>query len=434
MRKILIFSVVLCLSAGLPAQERLSLDVEKCREMALSSSESLQQSELALKQAGIDRQVARTAYLPSLAGSATGAYILPDMDMGGTEMRLRGMYMAGVTLTQPIYAGGKISTGKKLSDLGEKIAGEQLRMSRMDVIVDADNAYWTYVSVRKKVRMLESYLEQIDSLYSQVNTSYNAGMAIENDLLRVDAKRSDMTYQLQKARNGEDLCRMSLCNAIGVAFDCQIEPTDENVEVTMPRSLDSDISGRPELHLLEGNVEVSREQLRMTKADMLPTLGLMAGYTYYGNIKMRGSYDMGDGTVVPYQKEMRDGMGMAMLSLNVPIFHWGESRKKTRRAQLDLSSAQLEQSRTSKLLTLEARQAASNLSDAYVMTGTAQRGLAQAEENLRVSRVRYENAMCPLTDLLDAQSQWQQAHSNLIEAQAQYKINETAYLRATGRL
>ena len=43
-------------------------------------------------------------------------------------------------------------------------------------------------------------------------------------------------------------------------------------------------------------------------------------------------------------------------------------------------------------------------------------------------------SMATLTDLLDAQSQWQQAESNLIEAQTQYKIYETAYLRATGRL
>ena len=47
---------------------------------------------------------------------------------------------------------------------------------------------------------------------------------------------------------------------------------------------------------------------------------------------------------------------------------------------------------------------------------------------------RYSASMAPLTDLLDAQSQWQQAESNLIEAQTQYKIYETAYLRATGQL
>ena len=49
-------------------------------------------------------------------------------------------------------------------------------------------------------------------------------------------------------------------------------------------------------------------------------------------------------------------------------------------------------------------------------------------------RNRYAAAMSPLTDLLDAQSQWQQAQSNLIEAQTQYMIYRTDYLRATGQL
>lgn len=49
-------------------------------------------------------------------------------------------------------------------------------------------------------------------------------------------------------------------------------------------------------------------------------------------------------------------------------------------------------------------------------------------------RNRYAASMVSLTDLLDAQSQWQQAESNLIEAQVQCKINETEYERATGTL
>ena len=49
-------------------------------------------------------------------------------------------------------------------------------------------------------------------------------------------------------------------------------------------------------------------------------------------------------------------------------------------------------------------------------------------------RQKYDNQLCTMTDLLDAQSQWQQARSNLIEAQAQLKIYETEYLRVTGKL
>ena len=68
------------------------------------------------------------------------------------------------------------------------------------------------------------------------------------------------------------------------------------------------------------------------------------------------------------------------------------------------------------------------------MVHTAVQGREQADENLRVMRQQYDNGMAVLTDLLDAQAQWQQARSNLIEAQTQYKLYETEYLRVTGRL
>lgn len=61
-------------------------------------------------------------------------------------------------------------------------------------------------------------------------------------------------------------------------------------------------------------------------------------------------------------------------------------------------------------------------------------GKAQADENLRVTENRYHASMCPLSDYLDAQFQWQQARSNLIEAFTQSRIAETDYLMATGHL
>ena len=167
---------------------------------------------------------------------------------------------------------------------------------------------------------------------------------------------------------------------------------------------------------------------------MLPTVGLSAGYSYYGNIKLKGFADMGNGTTVPYTQEFRDGIGIAMLAVKIPIFHWGESRKKMHKARYELDNSQLELQRNMRLMSIEAQQAVQNVEDGYRMIHTAESGLRQAEENLRVMRNRYAAAMSPLTDLLDAQSQWQQAQSNLIEAQTQYMIYRTDYLRATGQL
>ena len=83
---------------------------------------------------------------------------------------------------------------------------------------------------------------------------------------------------------------------------------------------------------------------------------------------------------------------------------------------------------------VEVRRAVQNLTDSEQMVKTATLSQQQADENLRSMRLRYDTQMATMTDLLDAQSQWQQAHSNLIEAQTQRRICETEYLRVTGKL
>lgn len=108
--------------------------------------------------------------------------------------------------------------------------------------------------------------------------------------------------------------------------------------------------------------------------------------------------------------------------------------RKVRKARYELENAQLELEKNRKLLSLEAEQAANNLEESVFMIETAIAGVKHADENLRVTRNRYGAAMATLTELLDSQSQWQQAKSNLIEAKTQYKIYEVQYLRATGAL
>lgn len=428
------FGAVLLSAASVRAQQPLPLTLAECRERALAHSEELQQADIRLEQARLDRRIAATAALPRIEGSATGAYVAPDIDMMGMEMRMRGTYMAGLTLTQPIYAGGKIAAARRMARIGEEVAGEQRRMTRMEVLVESDNAYWTLVAVEGKVRMLESYAAQMDTLCTQTTAAVESGMAIENDRLRVEARRSEIDYQLQKARNGADLCRMSLCRVIGVGGDIRPVPTDTLFRPSAPGELSADLEARPELRMLERQVAVGEQQIRDARSAMLPTAGLSLGYTYYGNIKLQSMVDAGGGTYVPYTQEFRDGLGLAMVAVKIPIFHWGESRKKVRKARFELQHAQLDLQKNTRLMTLEVEQAIRNVEDGYRMIRTAELALSQAEENLRVMRNRHAAQMAPLSDLLDAQSQWQQAASNRIEAQTQYRIYETEYLRATGRL
>ena len=414
----------------------LTLNVEKCREMALAGSEDIKKGTNSLTQSGLDRKIAISAFLPAVEATGTGLYMAPDMEMSGMEMIMKGTYMAGVMLTQPIYAGGKILTGKKMAEAGESAAEEQLRAAKASVIYDADNAYWTYVAVLQKQEMMNVLAAQLDTLFSQIGVASSAGMATGADLLTVTAKRSEVEYQVRKVANGVALCKMALCRVVGVPFDTEIAVEDVAVpeEFTRIETGNVSVADRPEMKLLETGLEVSRLKVRMTRGDYLPTLALVGGYCAFGNMKMKTMVDSGGGNYVPYTQKIGQDMGVAMVSLNIPIFKWGQGYNKVRKAKLDVDNAALDLQKNSRLLELQANQAAFNLSDSYNLIAAAKDGKAQADENLRVTENRYHASMCPLSDYLDAQFQWQQARSNLIEAFTQSRIAETDYLMATGAL
>ena len=428
----LMIGLVMCCCA-VSAQQTLRLSQQQCREMALQHNEDLKKADAAIQKAELDRQIAYAAYFPKLDGSLTGLY-MNDQNMSGNTLQLRGMYMAGIQVVEPLYAGGQITAANRLAKLGKECQEEQQRKTRMQVIADVDKAYFNLIAVHGKVQMLEAISRQLDETRRKVSISVDAELATNNDLLRVQTKLSELSYQLQKARNGEELCRLALGSTLGLGLDQQVYPTDTVLTIIAPNDMDENISARPELALLRKNVEVKEAMVKKERSNYLPTVALSVGYTRYGNLKMKGTTTLPDGSPYNFTQEYKDGVTMGLVSVSVPLFHWGAELKKVKKAKIELEDAKLDLQKNTRLLSIETRQAVQNLTNGYQMVETAKLGQRQADENLRVMQDKYEASMATLTDLLEAESQWQQAHANLIEAQTQYKIYETEYQRVTGKL
>ena len=92
--KKLILNIAMLAASGIASlgAQPMTLTRAECRSMALAHNEKITISENSLKQAELDRKIATTAYLPKFEGSATGVYMLPDMDMMGSKMRMRRAY------------------------------------------------------------------------------------------------------------------------------------------------------------------------------------------------------------------------------------------------------------------------------------------------------------------------------------------------------
>jgi outer membrane protein TolC len=434
----------------LSAQPSQPLSLKDCRRLALENNEQVMTANNAVEKAKLDRQIAFAQYLPKVDGSFTmiqlqNQDLLDIGDVLGLQLQTRGTYLAGINVTLPLYVGGQLTAANRLAAIGQKVSEEQRRKTEMQLIADVDNAYYQLIAVRAKVQMLEAYAQQMQGLYDQVKLAAGVQMATENDLLRITTKQNEVSYQLQKARNGEQLCGLALANIIGTDFEQPIIPTDTaftQVTTSLPHRegsgegllLSEDFSSRPDLLLLQQQVKANEVLVKKERSNYLPTLALIGSYSYHDNLKLKGELNLPSGRSLDYNHTIRGGSPYAMLALKLPIFHWGAELKKVKKAKLSLSDSQLQLQQLERSMRVEVRRAVQNVTDAQRMVETAALGRQQADENLRVMRQKYDNQLCTMTDLLDAQSQWQQARSNLIEAQAQLKIYETEYLRVTGRL
>jgi outer membrane protein TolC len=447
------------------AQEELSL--ERCRQMAVQKSETIRQADINMEKADAEKKAALTMYLPRVEGSATGIYLKDNIEMDmylptvvpdpvtgeliqnvmvdGTgqpvigadgnplfnmyawlplDISLHGAYMAGIYLEQPLFTGGKIIAGNKMAAIGKDMATDNRELQIMNTIVEADQAYWLMVSVKEKVRLAQKAVELLDSLLQRVKDGFETGLVSENDFLKTKVKYNKALLDFQKAKSGLELTRMSLCRITGLSFDTPVIATDSVIETSddiLVQLGNEDVAKRPEYKLMEKNIAVDAQKIKFTRADFLPGAGLRAGYNYIGGIEF-GTADYATSNV------------SVMATLTVPIFHWGEGKQKINSARFDKKLKELEFEKNTQFLQLEIEQAKFNLRDAYTRIDIAEDALAQAEENLRVSKNNHELGRELMTDLLIAQTQWQEAYSELIDSKTDYKLKETIYLKVSGKL
>ena len=144
--------------------------------------------------------------------------------------------------------------------------------------------------------------------------------------------------------------------------------------------------------------------MRLARSERLPQVGLVGNYGYLHGVELNGQNLLGGWAFT------------AGVQVSVPIFHFGGRSNKVRSARARFEQAQAERLDGGELLQLEATQAANNLDEAQLEIRLAESSLAAADENLRLSRRQYEAGVETLSDHLEAQAMWQQAHRTEVEA------------------
>ncbi|WP_319499790.1 TolC family protein [uncultured Draconibacterium sp.] len=430
------------------------MTLEDCREQAVKFNKELKNAALQNREAQVNQEVARTAYLPSVGFSSSlmhrpgmdainmPGHFLPTAD--SEEAALNGDFSgtsdvwspginidlgsltlinSGFEVNQAIYAGGKIRYANQQADAGVSIADMALNMKYSEVIEHTDKAFWQVATVEENIIIAEEYIKMLTELEEQMTAMYEVGLQPASEKLRVTVQKNEADLNLIKARNGLKVAKMYLNQILGQPLDTEIQISHEagsNVKLfNLEDGLEQAGNKRNELKILEKQKEISELDAKITRADYLPTIGVSAQYTSYW---VKDLY------------EEIDFQPMLAAQVSIPIFQWGQGKKKQRAAQLKVQQAETDLQHTNDLINLEVMQVKVQVEEAYESILLAQKSVAEAEESMNETEASFEVGLNTTTDLLNAQAQWVQAKAQLTQTIAGFEVLKTRWQSVTGNL
>lgn len=418
-----ILSIGVLSLATASAQRTFTLD--ECLEQALSNNVRMRNAENEIRMAEHDRKNAFTRYFPSVSASGGGFIAnkgLMELNMG-PDMSMSMMkdgVVGGVSATLPLFAGGQIVNGNKLAKVSEEVSRTRYRLSENEVRLTTENYYWQVVTLKEKLRTLEVVEARLDTLTRDVEAAVQAGVTTRNDLLQVQLRQNEIKSNRLNVENALALSRELLAQYMGmgldsvdVAYAMEGRLPEEPAGLFLPP--ESALPRTGEYDLLRQNLEVTRLQKKIAVGKNLPTVAIGGGY-YYDDL-----LDVG----------MDFWVGFATVS--VPLSGWWGGSHDIKKQKLQVKNAENQLNDQSEMLMIRMRQSWNDLNDAYKQVGIALTSIDQATENLRMQSDYYAAGTCTMSDLLDAQTLFQQSRDKYVEAYAQYEVKKREYLQATGR-
>lgn len=480
MKRIFGFILFIGSSLGIMAQNALTLD--SCRALALTNNKELRISAEKISAAHYEKKAAFTNFLPKI--SAMGTYmrtekeisLLSDDQKGaisniGTTAQgsiqetfqqlaasnpalgqlleplaplipgigsalngvgqglvdalhtdTRNMYAGAVTLTQPIYMGGKIVAYNKITKYAEQLAESQHATGMQDLILSTDKAYWQVISLVNKKKLAESFLTLVQQLDSDVDKMIAEGVATKADGLSVKVKVNQAEMTLTQVENGLSLSKMVLCQLCGLPLNAEIALADENIQdlslppTEMQSNVATALSNREELKSLNLASKIYDQKVNVTRAGFLPSVALTANYMVTNPSLVNG-----------FERKFR-GMWAVGALVQIPIWNWGEGMYKVKAAKAEANIARYQLADVKEKVELQVSQASYKVNEAAKRLTMAEKNMEKADENLRYAKLGFTEGVVPISNVLEAQTAWLSAQSDKIDAQIDVKLTEI-YLR-----
>lgn len=342
---------------------------------------------------------------------------------------IHNVFFGAVTLTQPVYMGGKIVAMNRLTKYAEELA-QQMHLSEAENVVYAvDAAYWQVVSLKNKRDLAVAYVNLLDSLDRNVHLMEQQGVATKSDRLSVDVKLNSAQVDLTKVENGLTLSRMALAQVCGLPINAGMCVVDEEVRAGIVEApglsatdIDSAYVRRHDLRALSLGIDIAGQQKKVALSSMLPNVALVGTYSFSNPNMFNG-----------FEKRFSGAFSVGVM-VKIPLWHWGGDYAKYRAAAVDETVMRLRLDDAREMVNLQVSQASYKAQEAYKTYHTTLTNLESADENLRTATVGFREGVVTSDDVMAAQTAWLKANSENIDAMIDVRLSNTYLSKVLGTM
>ena len=414
---------------GTPADVGYRLTLEQALETAFKQNPDIKAALAQLNKARGGMGEAEANFNPKFNAEVTHLRQGPQVSFavpGGPRVNIVQEHntTAALSFMLPIDVSKKLSYVSDMARLQFQMDYLSLLAVSQKLIYDVKNAYYELLRAQAQAEVAQAAVEVAKARLKDANARFAAGTAPRFDVMRAEVDVANLNQQLIRAQSRVEIARAALNRVLGINVDTPttIVQTDVAVdekqsETDFQSALNEAYSKRRELKLAETAVDLAKQNVRLQRTGILPSLAANANYNYVFRVS---------GFSTSHES------WTALLDLKIPIWDGGITKAKVDQANADAEKAS-ENLQSAKLaVALDVKNATLALNDAVKRMATAAQNVQLAEEALRLANVRYNAGVSTMVELSDAELALTQAKTEYVNARYDYALALAALERATG--
>jgi outer membrane protein TolC len=409
-----------------------SITLEQAVETAFRNNLQLKSRGVTAERAQAALREARAALYPSVSVSGRvnrqeNILSTQSSDLG-TQFSDTGSNGASNALSGTVSVNYSLFTsGQRSSSI--RAAKQQVRFDELGVQIlteqtlqDVSNDYYALQNADEQVRIQQSAITNAQESYRIAVVRERAGVGTGFDVLQSKVQLANATQNLTNARNDQKTARRQLAQRLNVSQTAELVAADPvQATGTWPLTLEQSIvlafKNRLELEQFLIQRDIARQNRKAALASLGPTISLSGSWDI--------SQTFGDSS------DTSSGYSVGA-NLDWTGFDGGAARARARQSEKDMKTAELSFADTRNQIRFNVEQAYFSLQSSRDNIQTTTLAVQEAEEALRLARLRYDAGVGTQTDVINSENSLTEAQGNRVTAMIEYNRALASLFRNVG--